>query len=106
MKFMETEEFWNAAVDFVLGVNGLRENSIDWDPERLVNSIKTLKAVLPKTFTKENPHQLNLDEDLHCNFWYEDGELVCGDYYHLHTFHGECTFKRHQTELANSFSSH
>jgi len=103
---METEEFWNAAVDFVLGVNGLRENSIDWDPERLVNSMKTLDAVLPKTFTRENPYQLNLNGDLHCNFWYQDAELVCGEYYYLHRFPRECTFKRHQTKLVNNFLSY
>ena len=78
MKFEETEEFWDLALIFFDGADKEREGKPNTTPPYVVTK---LKEMLPKTFKKENPYQVYIDGEVHCDIWWEGDELVSGDYY-------------------------
>ncbi|WP_448104716.1 hypothetical protein [Pedobacter panaciterrae] len=78
MEFKETEEFWKLAVSFFDISDKIRRGESLKIPEEVVTR---LKEMLPTTFTKENPYQVYIDGEVHCNIWHEDNDLACGDYY-------------------------
>jgi len=78
MKFVETEEFWNLALIFFDRADKERQGKPNSTPEYVV---ARLKEMLPNTFTKDNPYQVYIDGEVHCNIWWEGDDLKCGDYY-------------------------
>jgi hypothetical protein len=80
----ETEELNDLASSYVCSVDAIKKNdNVDWHLERIARVTEPLKDMLSSyALTEADPYNVNIDGDLYCNLWFEDGELKCGEFYY------------------------